>query len=202
MKNIRFAIVILVCLSACETTSETTNNAIAADAGNTSDSGVISADSQVGNKDSAVRGRGGADVTETVDANVDILLPDPCADKICDDSNPCTTDSCEIGQCLHAPVYCEDSNGCTDDICEVTTGKCLHPQNDLGCGGGGGDEPCKTAKDCEDNGACYDDGCEDGQCTHYLVDCDDKNPCTNDTCNNKTVGCVHTPVQNGTTCDD
>src|SRR5262245_36968988 len=39
--------------------------------------------------------------------------------KSCDDSNPCTTDSCNGGQCFHSPntALCDDGLRCTDDIC-------------------------------------------------------------------------------------
>jgi hypothetical protein len=56
--------------------------------------------------------------------------------KKCDDSNPCTTDSCDtVKGCVHAPgsgAVCDDGNNCTvGDKCE--SGVCASGKNDCDC---------------------------------------------------------------------
>src|SRR4029077_2573333 len=45
----------------------------------------------------------------------------------CDDANPCTSDACVDGQCVHAPAdgaACDDGDLCTQrDVCEG--GRCV-----------------------------------------------------------------------------
>ena len=137
----------------------------------------------------------------------------------CDDNNVCTTDSCETGQCLHAPVdlntQCNDQNGCTNgDACNAN-GVCV---------GSGG-------PDCDDGDPCTKNGCQNDACYHTELEpvgtpclnpnkclvnaactaqgectsaeeknCDDNNPCTADSCDPE-IGCVSEP-DDGTTCDD
>jgi len=55
----------------------------------------------------------------------------------CNDSNPCTQDSCVSGTCSYAPAQpgtacADDGNSCTNDVCSGTT--CSHPNNGS-CGG-------------------------------------------------------------------
>ena len=46
-----------------------------------------------------------------------------CADDTeCDDGNWCTTDNCEYGKCIHAPVDCDDGNPITLDYCDPNGG--------------------------------------------------------------------------------
>lgn len=99
--------------------------------------------------------------------------PKPCAN--CDDGNPCTTDSCSNGNCVHqaAAGPCTDNNACTvGDAC--TAG---------GCSG--------QPKDCADGSPCTTDSCQGGSCQHAVQEgsCDDGNVCTKDSCGSK--GCVH-----------
>ena len=52
----------------------------------------------------------------------------------CNDSNACTTDTCDAGACAHAAISgcvpcttaadCNDSNACTTDSCDA--GACAH----------------------------------------------------------------------------
>jgi hypothetical protein len=72
----------------------------------------------------------------------------------CDDSNPCTDDSCDgSGQCQYADNSdpCgDDNNECTDDLC--SGGSCMHENNTV---------------DCTDDGIeCTEDVCAQGVCTH------------------------------------
>ena len=121
----------------------------------------------------------------------------------CNDSDPCTTDTCQAGACVHTPIPncgpcagaadCNDGNACTTDAC--VAGACTH-----------------TAANCDDNNPCTTDGCEamSGQCYHTPIagcgpcmgnsDCNDNNPCTTDAC--QAGSCVHSPAPNGTACND
>ncbi len=130
----------------------------------------------------------------------------------CNDSNPCTDDSCQAGICQFTPnqaacedgnactlgdhcangkcvkaglVSCDDDNVCTTDSCDPDEG-CLHLLN--------------TAP-CNDNNLCTTaDFCQLGECTGAgALTCNDNNPCTDDACA-PTVGCTFTP--NTADCDD
>ena len=96
------------------------------------------------------------------------------AEPNCDDSNVCTTDSCDSNLgCIHAHddgADCDDSNACTQtDKCNA--GSCVG-SNPLGC---------------DDGNVCTTDTCDTGQgCLHTNDNgksCDDGNPATsNDLC--------------------
>ena len=88
----------------------------------------------------------------------------------CADGNPCTTDTCEAGACVHlgAGGNCDDGDACTSgDACSGTV--CLG-----------------TPKICNDSNPCTKDACTGGTCTSLPDDgtvCDDGNACTQlDTC--------------------
>ncbi|HEY2408269.1 MAG TPA: right-handed parallel beta-helix repeat-containing protein [Polyangiaceae bacterium] len=118
----------------------------------------------------------------------------------CDDSNVCTTDSCDTGtgQCGHAAVsgcctsaaQCDDSNVCTTDSCNTATGQCGHAAV-AAC--------CLSAQDCDDTNPCTTDACNSTthQCSHGAVTgccqqdatCNDGNACTSDFCNLTTHQC-------------
>ena len=59
---------------------------------------------------------------------------DPAID--CDDSDPCTTDSCDpsTGECVFNPVDCNDSDACTADSCNPSTGECMYNSVDCNFG--------------------------------------------------------------------
>ncbi len=131
----------------------------------------------------------------------------------CDDTNPCTTDSCDpktgcifapssaacsdgnactVGDvckdsaCASGPItQCDDENPCTDDACDQASAKCLFVLNTLAC---------------DDGNACsLNDTCVGGVCSGTSAVCDDKNPCTSDSCD-PTKSCVNSP--NTVPCDD
>jgi hypothetical protein len=135
----------------------------------------------------------------------------PGAQKVCNDNNPCTDDSCSSGsgacaylantatcsdnnactvgdQCKAsacspgAAKNCDDSNVCTADSCSASTG-CVNA--------------AQTAS-CDDGNACtVGDACASGACKPGAAkDCDDKSICTTgDSCDPKT-GCQYTPNAN------
>ena len=136
----------------------------------------------------------------------------PGQQKICDDSNDCTTDSCVGGICLFASTSgdCDDQSACTaDDAC--INGQCVgqvgvdcddsnpctseHCDPAVGCVYSLNGNPCDDGNPCTTVDACNDGGCTGGE----PLDCDDDNECTLDNCS-PDVGCKHTPWESG--CDD
>jgi hypothetical protein len=64
----------------------------------------------------------------------------------CTDGNPCTVaDHCVAGECTGSPVLCDDSNPCTDDTCNPEGG-CLFQANQDDCDDG---EPCTVGDHCK-----------------------------------------------------
>ncbi len=105
----------------------------------------------------------------------------------CDDKDPCTlTDKCVGGACVGTGAMgCDDGNPCTTDYCDPMAG-CNHAVSAGGCDDG---NPCT-----------FGDVCQAGTCTPGKpVACDDANPCTDDSCDAKT-GCTH--KANSKPCDD
>ncbi len=144
----------------------------------------------------------------------------PLAPAVCDDKNPCTTDSCAPAfGCTHAPntAPCNDGDACTKfDAC--ATGACLPGTIICPCGG---DEDCNDKNPCtldacvskgcnnqpvgtgacDDNNACTGpDKCAGVTCGGAALVCDDKNPCSLDSCVAE-KGCVAQALQ-GQTCND
>jgi cysteine-rich repeat protein len=136
----------------------------------------------------------------------------PGAALVCDDSNPCTDDTCDpVSGCTYVPntAPCDDANTCTEgDTC--SGGQCV----------GTGDKTCDDANPCtvdtclldggctfspsplpcDDGNSCtLADGCVEGECQSGVgMTCDDGNPCTDDACADG--ACVFTA--NEGPCDD
>jgi MYXO-CTERM domain-containing protein len=82
---------------------------------------------------------------------------------------------------------CDDGNVCNNDSCQ--NGVCAAPTPKAGT--------CNDATVC--NGA---EVCGGGQCNPGTpLNCNDNNPCTVDTCD-AVRGCLNTPVEAGTSCDN
>jgi hypothetical protein len=136
------------------------------------------------------------------------------ADRICNDGNPCTDDSCdpEVG-CFYEmnSSACSDGDVCTtEDYCqqgECVSGPALICDDANLCNG---TESCNPATGCESgqplvcddqdictgNESCDPvDGCQAGK----PLLCDDANVCTDDSCD-PNDGCHHVPNQ--VDCDD
>ena len=65
----------------------------------------------------------------------------------CDDLNACTlTDHCDEGECVGTPIACDDSNPCTDDSCDGMEG-CTFVLNSASCDDG---DPCTIGDQCLD----------------------------------------------------
>ncbi len=113
------------------------------------------------------------------------------AAKKCDDSNPCTTDSCKAGKCESAnddTATCDDNDKCTEkDACK--DGKCAGAK-----------------KNCDDGNKCSEDTCKDGKCSSGAVQagpCQDGDACTlGDKCENVGGKLVCKAGKDKPKCDD
>ena len=123
--------------------------------------------------------------------------------KVCNDSNPCTSDGCDAasgnctavantaacedgskctssdkcggGSCQPGTAkVCDDGDSCTSDSCNPGDASCVFAPK-IGCGGN-----CSVATDCSDANPCTDNQCVAGKCAfpNNTLSCDDKNPCT------------------------
>jgi MYXO-CTERM domain-containing protein len=173
--------------------------------------------------------------------------PPATAGTACLDGNACNgSEACDgNGVCAAAaPLTCNDSNPCTTDTCDPTSG-CTFQNSQAGaaCADGNvcnGAETCDgagvcaagTALACDDNNPCTTDGCDTTTgCTHQNVSagvacsdgnvcngaetcngagacspgtvpsCDDGNVCTMDECDPST-GCSHPSASAGSSCAD
>ncbi|MDI7269166.1 MAG: hypothetical protein QME96_14345, partial [Myxococcota bacterium] len=110
---------------------------------------------------------------------------------VCDDGNPCTTDTCDSltgcrSEAVPDDLGCpDDGNVCTADAC--LGGMCVHPAAPDGLS-------CSSLTTCQ--GTCRSGACLGG------VNCDDEDPCTIESCDELT-GCV-APIAapDGTPCPD
>ncbi|MCH9034472.1 MAG: hypothetical protein IID42_08210, partial [Planctomycetes bacterium] len=162
----------------------------------------------------------------------------------CDDGDVCNgLETCSAGTCVGgSSLNCDDSNVCTTDTCDATLG-CQNAAvtDGTACADGdlcNGDETCQlgvctsgTALNCDDSNVCTtdtcdatlgcqntavvdgtacadgdlcngDETCQAGTCTAgTALNCDDSNVCTTDTCD-ATLGCQNTAVVDGTACAD
>ena len=109
----------------------------------------------------------------------------------CNDGDACTTQDLCLASlvCAGTAMICDDNNPCTKNGC-----------NSLAPG-----PPClfvPAAGACQDGNVCTTgDGCNAGTCTGAPVVCNDNDPCTTEACK-PGIGCVDTPVVDGTTCAD
>ena len=174
--------------------------------------------------DSCNTATGCVNAANTVGCDLDAsqCTPDVCSNKsctagaakVCNDSNPCTTDSCAAstgncqfvnntspcndgsactsgdacgaGTCSGTAITCNDSLLCTTDSCIAASG-CSHVNNTVVCSDGNA---------CTNNDACSGGSCVPGTATN----CSDGNPCTSDTCNTGTGVCSNPNVAEYTAC--
>ncbi|HEY2773809.1 MAG TPA: hypothetical protein VGK20_07130 [Candidatus Binatia bacterium] len=156
----------------------------------------------------------------------------------CDDGQFCTTgDHCSAGSCVGTAVNCDDSNPCTNDSCSNAQAKCLHANNTAACDDGlfcttgdacSGGSCSGSPRSCNDNNDCTDDSCSEqsascvntpnsnacddglfcttgdtcsaGSCGGQPKNCSDNNDCTDDSCDEAGKKCVNT--NNTAPCDD
>ena len=111
----------------------------------------------------------------------------------CQDGLQCTElDTCADGVCVGTPVSCDDSNPCTADSCSETApfaSRCVYTKASVGT-------PCNDGSLCTINDVCGTDGNSVFGCFGTLTPPGETpvdNPCTSDTCD-KILGTVHTPI--------
>ncbi|HAN32268.1 MAG TPA: hypothetical protein DCQ06_11780, partial [Myxococcales bacterium] len=125
----------------------------------------------------------------------------------CDDSNPCTTDSCTLGKgCAYSnnSAACSDGNACTlKDACikgACTSGSAVtcddsNPCTKDLCDKAKGCQFVNLATDCDDGNACTaKDKCISGLCKGVGLTCNDGKVCTTDSCK-PSKGCLYTDTQ-------
>jgi len=134
----------------------------------------------------------------------------PGAALDCNDSNPCTDDSCNPGTgCVNAAntASCDDGNACTQgDVCSNKTckaGALLDCNDDNvcttdSCVPASGCKSEANVLSCDDSNACtVGDKCAAGECVPGApLDCNDNNVCTDDSCVATQQGipkCIHEP---------
>jgi hypothetical protein len=104
---------------------------------------------------------------------------DGTADPKCDTGDKCAqAATCFAGACAPgAAVNCEDTNPCTIDTCDAVNG-CLHTAIDLTKAG----NECDDSNVCTTDTCSPTAGCQHANANGVKTGCDDKNPCTNDVC--------------------
>ena len=95
---------------------------------------------------------------------------------LCQDGSYCTIEEkCNVqGACSGKTKNCDDSNPCTKDSCEAATGACKHAKVVGKCG------YCTSQGHCNDGNACTDDACVANQCQYKFnaKPCKSGNPCS------------------------
>jgi MYXO-CTERM domain-containing protein len=116
-----------------------------------------------------------------------------CCTGCIDGSDSCvagtTVNKCGLSSTNSSLVSCrscDDGNVCNNDAC--VNGVCAAPTPKAGA--------------CSDGNVCtVNDQCNAGQCAPgAMQNCNDNNPCTEDKCD-AIQGCIHPPVEAGTSCD-
>ena len=95
----------------------------------------------------------------------------------CDDGTLCTTgDVCLGGVCTGTDRDCDDSNPCTTDTCDPATGWCAYAPGNSACSDG---NPCTTDDHCGTICGEYAEGCGIGSCVGggYCDGCLCTEPC-------------------------
>ncbi|OPY52294.1 MAG: hypothetical protein A4E49_01901 [Methanosaeta sp. PtaU1.Bin112] len=112
------------------------------------------------------------------------ITDEPQSLLICDDGNPCTTDSHDGTNCVYVPLNCDDGKDSTEDSC--VDGTCIN-------------KPLISADfttDISENNSTNLSASQSPLAAHHPPNCDDGDPCTEDTFNGKE--CEHKPK----VCDD
>ena len=111
----------------------------------------------------------------------------------CDDLNPCTeADSCSEGACGGAALDCSFlDQDCKVGACNPVTGGCVL-------------QPAPGGTGCDDNDACTElDVCAGSTCVGSPVDCTlPGGSCFTGSCDPGQGGCIQTPREDGSDCDD
>jgi len=139
--------------------------------------------------DAKVCNDGNPCTTDSCDKNGGGCVTELSSGAVCDDGNACTLgDACVKGLCKAANLKaCDDGNGCTDDAC--LAGACVFTANKGACSDGSA---------CTQDDVCVDSACKPGA----NLACNDGNLCTGDVCDKVNGNCQHPPVTDGIACED
>ena len=154
------------------------------------------------------------------------VIEEATVQLICDDGDPCTTNSYNGTGCVYALINCDDGNESTLDSCRdgacinepIDSGSILSENNSTALSSSEAlmaghpqscddHDPCTVdtlngtmcehkPKICDDGKANTFDYCFEGVCYNTTTSCDDGNNCTIDSYNG--TACVHSPKN----CDD
>jgi hypothetical protein len=110
----------------------------------------------------------------------------------CSDDNPCTVgDLCVQAKCIGGPTkLCFDGADCTFDFCDSKTGNCAVSPLSGGA--------CTDGNQCTQGDQCKVGKCEPGP----TKPCDDGKACTSDECDVLTGNCAYKPLPTGQQCSD
>jgi hypothetical protein len=167
----------------------------------------------------------GDSVDNDCDRQVDGADPDcqQCqSNPDCDDSNPCTVNTCAAGHiCQTAFVadgtscddglYCTNPDQCTSGVCGGDPRSCdgLDDQCNQGACDEDGDQcvpnPINEGQGCDDGLYCnVDETCQAGSCTGGEArDCSgESDQCNDGACNESLSQCEKLPANEGSPCDD
>ncbi len=136
----------------------------------------------------------------------------------CNDSNPCTNDTCTSGGCVYTnnSSSCNDNDPCTvNDVCsggmcDGTPKNCSHLDTDCKVGechpvtGVCQAVAANEGGPCNDGNACTDtDVCAGGNCAGSPVDCSaEDDQCNQGQCDPASGNCVKVPANEGSGCTD
>ncbi len=135
----------------------------------------------------------------------------------CDDGDACTSfESCsDTGLCQgSATTVCDDSSPCTSDSCDAVLGCVFTITPEAACSDSffctigescATDGSCQGVANCNDNNSCTLDSCDElaGNCTNQIVpglNCEDGNECTTSDICDALGTCVGANAPDGTSC--
>jgi hypothetical protein len=153
--------------------------------------------------------------------------PAECEYETAADGIACTDESggagnCSAGRCLACTqdTHCDDNNPCTQDTCDVGAGTCSHPAQAGSCDDG---NLCTTGDACAAGlcrGSAVSCNAQPGECYEAAGACNgasgvceypaktggvactaDQQACTRDVCDGNGA-CIHPPQTSGAGCDD
>ncbi len=133
---------------------------------------------------------------ESEPSNQIVIPAEACEPSLCDDANPCTSDSCDAAGC--ASVRLPDGSVCDDGYVDTVDDQCvagvcegivLACTGDLDCDDG---DVCNGVESCEQGRACLGG---------VPLDCGAPTQCAEPVCDAQ-QGCLSVARPDGTPCDD
>jgi hypothetical protein len=135
-------------------------------------------------------------VGESAPSNQILIPAEACEPSLCDDANPCTSDSCDAAGCVSLRL--PDGSACDDGYVDTVDDQCvagvcegivLACTGDLDCDDG---DVCNGAESCEQGRVCLGG---------VPLDCGAPTQCAEPACDAQ-QGCLSVARPDGTPCDD